>query len=81
MGCCTEGSGYKEKRTEKDMNFRVMGQNTLESTWMDQNMVAVYTLGKTNLNILANGKIILFMVMESTYGGMEEVSAASGNKG
>ena len=80
MGCYTEGSGYKEKRTKKDMNFRVMGQNTLESTWMDQNMVAVYTPGKTNLNILANGKIILFMVMESTYGGMEEVSVGNGNK-
>ena len=81
MGCCTKGSGFKEKRTVKDMNYRVMGQYTLESTWTDQNMVVVYTPGKTNLNILANGKIILSMVMESTYGGMEEVTAVNGSRG
>ena len=75
------GSGAKENRMVKDMNFRLMGQNILESTWTVPKMVAAYTPGKTNRNILGSGKIILSMGMGSIYGWMEEVSVASGKRG
>ena len=74
-------SGAKENRMVKDMNFRLMGQNILESTWTVPKMVAAYTPGKTNRNILGSGKIILSMGMGSIYGRTEEVSVASGKRG
>ena len=80
MGWFIEGSGAKENRMVKDMNFRLMGQNILESTWMVRKMVVVYTPGKTNRNILDSGKIISSMGMVSTYGWMEEVSVVNGKR-
>lgn len=81
MGWFIEGSGVKENRMVKDMNSRLMGQNILESTLTVKKMVAAYTPGKTNRNILGNGKIILSMGMGSIYGRTEEVSVDSGKRG
>ena len=81
MGWFIEGSGAKENRMVKDMNSRLMGQNILESILTVKRMVAAYTPGKINRNILGSGKIIISMGMGSIYGRTEEVSVASGKRG